>query len=125
MIFAKLSGGKTIGIGFQHKTLKESVDLELGVELEFRHTLCNLFEVPVGYTGLKPKERLEKGLVPKVLAVGSARCSLQDNYKKEIGRKLALTRALEETSLDKHDRNVVWRAYLNRAQAVQPGTTIH
>lgn len=41
--------------------------------------------------------------------VGVAGCSLNDNFSKDIGRKLSLKRAIEK--LPKKDRTVIWESY--------------
>ncbi len=53
-----------------------------------------------------------------VIAEGRAACSHLDNFSKEAGRKLALTRALENAGWDKATRAQFWLAYLNRASIV-------
>ncbi len=39
-------------------------------------------------------------------------CSMADNFSKEIGRKVSLTKALEY--FDKPTRTAIWKAYLGR-----------
>ena len=54
----------------------------------------------------------EKG--PAVIAITQAWCSVKDQYSKETGRKVSLTRALHHLKLDKKQRTDVWHAYFNR-----------
>jgi hypothetical protein len=68
---------------------------------EVRHTVCKVFE-------------LGPGAEATLLSQGRARCSPEDNFRKEEGRKRALTRALDPLPFDKEDRALVWTAYLNR-----------
>ena len=49
------------------------------------------------------------------LWTGRAYCSSQDQFCKETGRKIALSRALQKaTVLDKQDRTTIWRLYHER-----------
>lgn len=45
---------------------------------------------------------------------GLAACSAEDKFTKEVGRKVALTRALYNASLPKYARTEVWNRYFNR-----------
>ena len=47
-----------------------------------------------------------------IVAEGVARCSLDDRFQKEVGRKLALERAL--IGRDHSFRKTVWEEYLGR-----------
>ncbi len=49
-----------------------------------------------------------------VVSEGASMCNPRDNFCKEYGRKLSLTKALRMTQLDKNQRKVVWDAYFNR-----------
>ncbi len=51
-----------------------------------------------------------------VLTGGRAWCHEKDNFCKETGRKLALTRAIKD--LPKEQRKLVWGAYLNRKAGI-------
>ena len=48
---------------------------------------------------------------------GTARCHPNDNFSKEIGRKLALTRAL--AGFSKAERAAVWAVYLSRGKKAE------
>ena len=50
----------------------------------------------------------------KTTFFASAFCSENDQYCKETGRKISLTRALKQTNFDKGQRKEVWETYLNR-----------
>lgn len=50
---------------------------------------------------------------------GAAYCSKTDQFSKETGRRVALTKALQETRFTKLDRAVVWAAYFARAKGVR------
>lgn len=49
---------------------------------------------------------------PKLILTGSCSCSLKDQYRKETGRILSLSRAIKD--LDLADRIVFTEAYNNR-----------
>ena len=55
----------------------------------------------------------------EVISQGQSYISPNDMYSfnKEIGRKIALTRALKKMHLSKEDRKLFWEAYLNRDNA--------
>lgn len=56
-----------------------------------------------------------------IIALGSAQRSLKDQFNKETGRKIALTRAL--ASLPKEDRRLAWEAYFGRKPRAKPSLT--
>lgn len=45
-------------------------------------------------------------------------CSPHDQFNKEIGRKTALTRTLENLKLNKAARAIVWKAYFDKKRGV-------
>ena len=45
----------------------------------------------------------------KMFSVGITGCSWEDNFSKDIGRKVSLSRAIH--SLPKKDRTMIWEAY--------------
>lgn len=92
MIVATLLNGKKVGIFFAHLTS----------ETGQRSTVAT-----IAYLDAEGK----KGAVIKQESV---RCSLQDNFCKATGRKLALTRALERSFLMRGDRTNIWDAYFSR-----------
>lgn len=55
----------------------------------------------------------------EVVSQGQSYVSIEDMYSfnKEIGRKIALSRALKKMYLSKEDRTLFWNAYLNRKNA--------
>jgi hypothetical protein len=52
----------------------------------------------------------------KILGKGTSHCSKGDIFNKEVGRKLALTRAVKQTTLTKDQRTAMWNDYFNRKQ---------
>jgi hypothetical protein len=49
---------------------------------------------------------------PCTIGQGSAFCDPRDQFNKETGRKIALTRAVQ--NLDKNERKIIWTGYFNR-----------
>jgi hypothetical protein len=101
MIRARLTDGQEIGIGFSYITLPQLLSKTMKLS-EARTTVCKLYGI--GSDG-KPAT---------VLASDDAACSASDNFRKETGRKIALTRAIEKAKLSKQDRRLVWEAYFGR-----------
>lgn len=50
------------------------------------------------------------------LFYGESICIPTDNLNKPLGRKLALTRALEQTELEAKDRQAIWNKYFSMAR---------
>ena len=48
------------------------------------------------------------------IGIGRAFCVAEDQFRKELGRRIALTRALSDTDLDKSARRSIWDAYFGR-----------
>jgi hypothetical protein len=74
-------------------------------------TMCNVWKynpIPYGESieGTDSKDWLN-------LNYGMAKCGLKDNFCKETGRKIALTRALRYFD-DKEIRTAIWNAYFVR-----------
>ena len=126
-------GDQLVGIGFEHKTVKEFdtqnssyVELSGAVKrvldaIEVRHTICTIYL-------LEPITDSKK-VNATPLVKGVARCSPLDNFKKENGRKLALSRALkqlypgskenadlsvEALEMNRKLRAAIWEAYHSR-----------
>jgi hypothetical protein len=59
------------------------------------------------------KRLLSREIKSKVVGVGIAHCSMNDNFCKEEGRKLSLVRAMKEAGLSKEKRHLVWELYRN------------
>jgi len=74
-------------------------------------TLCNVWKyAPIlwgeSIEGTDSKQWLN-------LCYGTAKCGVDDNFCKETGRKIALTRALRYFE-DKEIRTAIWDAYFHR-----------
>ena len=67
-------------------------------------------------------------LVRTTVAMGIARCSPQDQYNRELGRKISLGRAVKDLTgrakLLKEERRVVWEAYFNRKSRLGDGPIV-
>jgi hypothetical protein len=102
-VTATVGDGHTYRIVFEHKQAKE---LELAKEQR---------KVPVWVKAVTSCYLVDEAGVQTHR--GFAICFLTDNFNKEIGRKLALTRCLDQTfpgSLFKPLRTAVWKAYFGR-----------
>jgi len=64
-----------------------------------RCTSCDIF----------PADKVDP--LPTQMAYGKARCSLEDQYNKETGRKISLARALKDGKYDSDQRTKIWEAY--------------
>lgn len=67
-----------------------------------RHTECKI---------LVPSE--VEGEMPGFISIGYAKCHPKDNFNKEKGRQLSLSKALEDAEFDKETRTAFWNAYRN------------
>jgi len=45
--------------------------------------------------------------------LGAAFCSWADNFSRNIGRKISLSRAMQTAELPKKERTLIWEAYRN------------
>lgn len=85
------------------------------VKFTFRHTkLDNLMEI--NHRFIHAVTQCDLTVNDKSFA-GVAACVVGDNFNKEVGRKIALTRALKKADLPKDVRADVWIAYFNRGNA--------
>ena len=92
MIKVILSDGTLIQVGFHHEILPDHD--------RFSHsTECRLF------WQASPES------TPALIAESYANCSVKDRFVKAVGRKLALARALDRTTLTRADRTLIWAAY--------------
>ena len=86
---------------------------EIGVRIQFKHDK-------------DPGEVLENRKVVAItrcvleneagedIGAGTAFCVEGDQFVKEVGRRIALTRALASSPLNKEDRRIVWTTYFDR-----------
>ena len=123
---------RLLGIGFEHKSVVEAGEHNPAYTVLFgktvldtidvRHTYCTLYE-------LAPDETRHGKYLATPLSKAVSRCSPLDNFKKEVGRKTALTRALrslfpgpkenpeltvEAIRYNKSMRDEVWKGYHSR-----------
>ena len=100
---------KTIGIQFRHRFGESILN---GIKSKSRMTHCGIYDI----SGLKPEDK------PVKISSGMARCSDKDQFNREVGRKISLTRALlegdhflsQKTFEAKVLREFVWLAYRGR-----------
>jgi len=95
---------RTLGIEFTHNRghLIEVVDRSKKLVETNGYTECEVVEIV--------------GNHKRALSIGRASCSLHDQFNKEIGRRIALTRALKEAELEREDRKTVWTVYRGRKE---------
>ena len=109
MLTIQLSDTLVLGITFAHPTdfqLDESKFCTDGTKVRYTH--CEIYTIHEN-GGLRPEVTL--------IADGLAKCAAGDNFQKKVGRKIALTRALQKTDLSKEQRMLVWMGYLTRNDA--------
>ena len=90
-------------VGFKHEAFFEPD----GFTPSWIHhrTTCTIWEIDA-----------EGGLGDNaIIARGEADCCALDGFKKETGRKIALTRAIEQLMLPKVERAEIWAQYHQRA----------
>lgn len=82
------------------------------IEFTFKHTkLDDLMEI--NHRLIHAVTQCDLTVDDKSFA-GIAACVVGDNFNKEVGRKIALTRALKKAGLPKDVRADVWIAYFDR-----------
>jgi len=52
----------------------------------------------------------------KTAGIGMTRCSINDNFSYETGRKISLSRAMQRAELPKEERTLIWEAYRNMTE---------
>lgn len=113
-------GNRTLGITFQREVKEPSKDNPRHV----RSTWCEIHR-------LTPPVIDENGVVldpggktEAIVARSYAQCAKRDVHRHELGRKLALARALKQYLLPKEDRARVWAAYLDRARTPRAAASV-
>ncbi len=105
---------RLIGLGFRHPSTliplsDEAIHKNGPTHRKLRSTVCQVYELFHTDTHIKP--------IATLLAEGEAVCGLitiSEQFNKEKGRKIALTRALKKTDLTKYERSIVWDMYRGR-----------
>ena len=124
---------ETINIDYDNKTINTVVNLFI------RHFNREIYEVPSkfypeGYSKYYNKEENEYRMFPctevslyvpdiDTEITGTAICHKKDQFSKAFGRKLAMTRMLEnlvifKITIDKENREKLWKIILNRPRPV-------
>lgn len=75
------------------------------VEFQYDSSVDNNYQRPYRHTTAKVY-----GPNDDLISIGHAMCVPTDNFSRRVGRKMALTRALE--GFDRAVRRAVWRDYL-------------
>lgn len=97
MEFQTDSGANLI-ISFDH--LRKVILIDDKVTKIPYHTTCTI------------KTKCENKLsLPVFYGDGEAKCSVKDNFRYSVGRKLSMTRALKVSGLSKESRKNAWIAY--------------
>jgi len=104
MLTVDIGQGSSVNMRFQHAVYQREIPMSKQM-IGSRACICNLKLV-------HPDESEE-------LYIGIAKCHENDNYCRETGRKISLTRAMQNSTLSKHERRLVWEAYLGRKEKVQ------
>lgn len=85
----------------KQKVSKLSSDTKGEYRPLIRHTECKI---------LTPIEDTE---MPGFISIGYAKCHPNDNFDKERGRQISLSKALEDAEFSKEERKVFWDIYKN------------
>lgn len=101
-VIGKDPNATVVDIRFISIYRKDEYERQTASPKGLRDTLCTISEVDLSKTG---KEKYSQ------IAQGRACLSHKDVFNKHVGRKLALTRALNQ--LSKHERRQIWNAYKN------------
>src|SRR5688572_25523355 len=101
-------GEKTYGLTFRHQHIPFD-PMSDTKRLANTLTLAQVFELAEDKKGTAN---------PFPIAEGKALCSVKDVFKKEVGRKVALTRLLKDWGVGKDARAKVWKAYHGRGGRV-------
>ena len=97
---------RLVGVSFSHPTVKKVVPttrMSMSPEVTRRTTHCEVWELSA-----------DNSAKPKLIAHSIVTTHYLDTFKRGIGRKVALTRALKFTNLTKFERMLVWETYHNR-----------
>lgn len=57
---------------------------------------------------------IDSGGNTSVLSEAASMCNPRDNFSKDIGRRLALTKALRKSNYSKSERSLIWQSYFSR-----------
>ena len=97
-------GGKKYGIWFRYKKLPPA-DLQAVCRTKSERRVV---EAVIAEKAADPTQK------PDALSKGIAVCHLNDNFRRTIGRKLALTQALSK--FDRDFRQAMWAAYVDKCR---------
>jgi hypothetical protein len=73
-------------------------------EIRWYYRDCEVHDKPTKETICKIKSESKEDY-------GIALCSLRDNFSRDKGRKISLTRAIQQIGVPKQERKPIWDAY--------------
>jgi hypothetical protein len=105
-----------------HLNIKSNYNTDLAISWTFRHYRATDFEI-------RPKKSVTDVsycvlTVNGVQFTGLAACAQGDTFNKDIGRKVALTRAMKDAKLEKYIRTEIWSKYFNRGHNNDVGAVL-
>ena len=114
MIVTTLPSGEKMGFSFTHTRAKPAPSHKWYKSvLYLRVTFCEIFKILPENKGVE------------LVGDGESLCSPVEQFRKDVGRKISLTRALEVVfpkeksgEAGKAARTAIWMAYLNRGNAI-------
>lgn len=78
-------------------TLTNGIEIKIKFQYEGCMTICNIINMNDN----------------SIICCGCSFCSLYDNFNKAVGRKISLSRALENNMFSKEDRKNIWNVYFS------------
>ena len=111
-MFRVEQGGSKYEFSFEHLRFKSWV-ID-GTHAIKGKTVCTLFT---------HYRQLGQDKILKVYGVSD--CSVSDNFNKETGRKLALSRALKAGNVPREARAAIWRAYFGRSTSYKESIRLY
>jgi hypothetical protein len=110
-------GSKTFGLTFPHEYEKKEVEKSTGsgeqgkvVNLYPKATYCELHQLD--------KEGKSERILARSRALIASKGRVKDNFSYEMGRKIALRRALKQFGLTRGERTVFWQTYHARPRPI-------
>ena len=97
---------RLLGISFSHPKVQKLIHHKFDVQATAtrRATHCEVWELSA-----------DSSVKPKLISKAIVTTHHKDTFKRWMGRKIALARALKFTNLSKFERTAVWEAYHNRS----------
>jgi len=80
-------------------------------EIQWEHSYCVTNKYPIK-AGTVCRLQGDRGVETSAEAL----CSKKDNFCKDTGRKISLSRAMQKAELPKKERTLIWEAYRNMTE---------